>query len=49
MYENIARLVDEFVYRLLDILDNPNNCNDILDVVVVYEKKVMMNNKDYRL
>jgi hypothetical protein len=49
MYENIEVLVVDFVYMLLDILDNPNNYNDILDFVVVYEKKVMMNNKDYLL
>jgi hypothetical protein len=48
LYENIEELVVDFVYMLLDKLDNPNNYNDVLDVVV-YEKKVMMNNKDYLL
>lgn len=48
MYENIEELVDDFVYMLLDIRDNSNNYNDLLDVVV-YERKLMMNNKDYLL
>ncbi len=48
MYENIEVLVVDFVYMLPGILDNPNNYNDLLDVVV-YEKKVMMNSKDYHL
>jgi hypothetical protein len=50
MYENIEELGNVFVYMLLDILDNSNNYNDLLDVlVVVYERKVMMYNKDYLL
>ncbi len=49
-YGNIAVLVVDFVYKLLDKLDNPNYYNDNLDVVVVvvYEKREMTNNKDYR-
>jgi hypothetical protein len=48
MYENIEGPVDDFVYMLLGIRDNSNNYNDPL-VVVVYERKMMMQNKDYLL
>ena len=43
VYENIAEPVDDFVCKVLDILNNSNNCNDL---VVVYVRMMQMLNQD---